>query len=285
MGREILFSKDGVHLYATDVEEGGGTVLTLALNRHGEKNVINPAHTSAIVSALDVADAHPRLRDTNDKAMIVTGLALDDGASSSDPRPPPPKFFCNGLDLDWMMKNGDSVPSMIESFCSGVLARMLVLPYPTVAALNGHAIGAGLFIALACDYRVMRTARGFVQWPEARLGMRLSKGFAELSKAKVVGGGVGGGAADRDVLREGILTARRYGSRDALEAGLIDGECPVEELYGRAFELARGKLPESGLGLDYFDPKAYSQMKVEMYTDAYRALRFGKVEDVPMSRI
>ena len=279
MGRETLFSRDGVHLYATDVEEGGGTVLTLALNRHDEKNVINPAHTSAIVAALDVADAHPRLADTNDKAMIVTGLSFDDddaSSTSSGPRSPPPKFFCNGLDLDWMMKNGDSVPTMIETFCSDVLARILVLPYPTVAALNGHAIGAGLFIALACDYRVMRTERGFVQWPEARLGMRLSKGFAELSKAKVV---------DRDVLREGILTARRYGSRDALDAGLVDGECPAEGLYGAAFALAAGKLPESGLGLDHFDLGAYSQMKVEMYTDAYRALRFGKVEDVPMSRI
>ena len=279
MGRETLFSRDGVHLYATDVEEGGGTVLTLALNRHDEKNVINPAHTSAIVAALDVADAHPRLADTNDKAMIVTGLSFDDddaSSTSSGPRSPPPKFFCNGLDLDWMMKNGDSVPAMIESFCSDVLARILILPYPTVAALNGHAIGAGLFIALACDYRVMRTERGFVQWPEARLGMRLSKGFAELSKAK---------AADRGVLREGILTARRYGSRDALDAGLVDGECPAEELYGAAFELAAGKLPESGLGLDHFDPGAYSTLKVEMYTDAYRALRFGKVEDVPMSRI
>ena len=46
-------------------------------------------------------------------------------------------------------------------------------------------------------------------------------------------------------------------------------------------------LPESSNNnpLEYFDAKAMTEMKIEMYTDAYRALKFGKVSDLPSSRI
>ena len=43
--------------------------------------------------------------------------------------------------------------------------------------------GGGFFLALACDWRVMRTQKGFLNFPELNLGMRLSKPFAELAKA------------------------------------------------------------------------------------------------------
>ncbi|KAL7553633.1 hypothetical protein ACHAWF_016938 [Thalassiosira exigua] len=294
---ETLFDKDGISLRVTSVppsrededEDREGVVLTLALGRHREKNVVNPTMISLLVEALDVADSHPASSGTNNKAMIITGLSPDEGAAASASAAP--KFFCNGLDLEWTMRaNGGGGPfeaggesggpaaAMIERFHSEVLARILVLPFRTVAAVNGHCIGAGLFLALACDRRVMRTERGYVQWPEARLGMRLTKGFAELSKAKV---------DDGRVLREGILTAKKYGPSEAVSAGIIDEERPVEELYARAFEIAREGLPESrgGMNLEYFDPKGYAELKVELYTDAYRALKFGKVEDLPHSRI
>ena len=147
----------------------------------------------------------------------------------------------------------------------------------------------------------MRTKRGYISWPEANLGMRLTKGFSELSKAKVT---------NHKVLREGILTAKKYTSSEALVNGIVDVECDIEEIYKVAFDRAVEGLPES-MNLEYFDPKAYSklyecilcayemyihllihphlqllaEMKQEMYTDAYRALKFGKVEDLPYSRI
>ena len=174
----------------------------------------------------------------------------------------------------------NAVSELIESFNSDVLARILTLPLRTVAAINGHCIGAGLFLALACDYRIMRTERGYLQWPEANLGMRLTKGFAELSRAKVAG-------CHRNVVREGVLGARRYTSTEAVASGIVDAECPIGELYNKAFQLAVCGLPESesGMSLDHFDPVAYSEMKVEMYADAFRALKFGKVGDPPYSRI
>jgi enoyl-CoA hydratase/carnithine racemase len=301
--RSTLFSDGGVFLSATNVtsNDGDGIILTLALNRHDEKNVVNPSMVSSLVAALDVIDGHPECARTNNKALIITGLVLDDDGGTTVVDEPASKFFSNGLDLEWMMRanaetggkgeedsdgggsgsgSGNAVSELIESFNSDVLARILTLPLRTVAAINGHCIGAGLFLALACDYRIMRTERGYLQWPEANLGMRLTKGFAELSKAKVAG-------CHRNVVREGVLGARRYTSREAIASGIVDAECPIGELYDEAFRLAAYGLPESelGLNLDHFDPVAYSDMKVEMYADAFRALKFGKVGDPPHSRI
>ncbi len=252
-----------------------------------------------MVAALDVIDVHPECARTNNKALIITGLVLGDDGGGGDGittivDEPASKFFSNGLDLEWMMRanaesdgggeeddddddDDDAVSKLIESYNSDVLARILTLPLRTIAAINGHCIGAGLFLALACDYRIMRTERGYLQWPEANLGMRLTKGFAELSRAKVNG----------DALREGVLGARRYTSAEAVASGIVDAEFPMGALYDEAFRLAVRGLPESesGMGLDHFDPVTYSEMKVEMYPDAYRALKFGKVRDPPHSRI
>ena len=88
-------------------------------------------------------------------------------------------------------------------------------------------------------------------------------------------------------MREGILTAKKYTPKEGLASGIIDGVHPIEKLYECAFQLAKDGLPESlsGMNLEYFDPKGYSEIKMEMYTDAYRALKYGKVEDTPQSRI
>eukprot|EP00586_Coscinodiscus_wailesii_P000250 CAMPEP_0172481200 /NCGR_PEP_ID=MMETSP1066-20121228/6866_1 /TAXON_ID=671091 /ORGANISM="Coscinodiscus wailesii, Strain CCMP2513" /LENGTH=244 /DNA_ID=CAMNT_0013243233 /DNA_START=53 /DNA_END=787 /DNA_ORIENTATION=- len=241
-----LYDEDGVTL----IRSSNG-VNTIVLDR-GE-NRFNPSLISGLSKAITKVEAadHP-------KALIITGRG---------------KFFSNGLDLDFMNTRPRQVPSMIESTWR-LLARVLVLDCRTVAAINGHAFGAGLFLALACDYRLMRTERGYLNFPEVNLGMRLAKGFAEISKAKV----------GKLTLREGVLTAKRYGSREAVDAGLVDGECEVGDLLKEALALALAGLPEN-LGLMAFDPNSLREMKIELYTDAYRALTLGKVESLPESRL
>ena len=63
------------------------------------------------------------------------------------------KFYSNGLDLDWLGANGDKAKWYVQQVQS-LFARMLTFPMPTVAAINGHAIGLGLDIGVLCDIRL-----------------------------------------------------------------------------------------------------------------------------------
>jgi len=172
-----------------------------------------------------------------------------------------------------MNKHPQGTNGMIESFWQ-VLARLLVMDCTTICAINGHAFGAGLFLALACDWRIMRTEKGFLNFPELNLGMPLSIGFAELAKAKLTPA----------VLRIGVLRGKRFNSSEALEAGLIDQVCSMEELQDSARNMAVDNLP-SNMKLLNFNAKSLSQMKFELYTDAYRALTSGKVSGVQASKL
>ena len=245
----VLQDEKGIIL---TVNENNG-VYTLRLNRG--PNVINPEMVQLLSNALSKVEEAP-----HPKALVVTGSG---------------KFFSNGLDLKFLQSSSPSQKGKMISDFWEVLARLLVMDCRTVAAINGHGFGAGLFLALACDYRIMRTKRGYLCWPEANLGMRLAKGFSELTKAKVT---------DPAVVREGVLTGKRYGSGAALKAKLIDIECPLEQLEEQSATLAEQGLPEN-LGLQYFNPDSYRMIKIELYVDAYRALTSGKFEAPPESRL
>jgi enoyl-CoA hydratase/carnithine racemase len=241
-----LFDDNGVTL-----SEACNGVLTLVMDRG--PNVVNPVLISSLSKAISVAEQHD-----HPKALVVTAVG---------------KFFCNGLDLEYMQRGPENAKAMIESFWR-LLARILVLDCRTVAALNGHAFGAGLFLGLACDFRVMRTQKGYLNFPELNLGMRLAKGFAELTKAKT----------SPLVWREGVLTGKRYSSEDACKAGLIDHECDIHGLMQRANEIAVVGFAEN-LPARFFDAENFRVMKIELYTDAYRALTLGAVESLPQSRL
>ena len=103
---------------------------------------------------------------------------------------------------------------------------------------------------------------------------RVNTTFATSTKAKL----------SPATLREGVLTGRRYGSADAVGAGLADAECPAAALAGRAAALAGEGLP-ARLGVAAFDAANFRRMKIELYTDAYRALSTGAFDAAPESRL
>ena len=80
------------------------------------------------------------------------------------------------------------------------------------------------------------------------------------------------------------MTAKRYGSTDAIAAGLVDEECPLEELHVSADIMAKGGLAEN-LWLANFNPDTFSQIKIELYTDAYRALTMASAATPSHSRL
>lgn len=141
------------------------------------------------------------------------------------------KYYSTGLDLGWLAtQQGPDIRGFLGDL-HVLLARVLTFPMATVAALNGHAFAAGLFIALTHDFRVMRSDRGYLCLPEVDLamGQPLTPGFYAVLDAKLT----------RSVSHEMLLTGRRYNASEALERQLIDEAVPEGEVLARAIELAR----------------------------------------------
>jgi len=129
------------------------------------------------------------------------------------------RFFSNGLDLEWLQAN----PNELQSYVAQVhemLRRVLTLPVPTVCAINGHCFAAGAMLALACDYRVMRTGRGFFCLPEVDINIPFTAGMSALIQSKL---------SPRTAL-DAMTTGKRFDSPAALDAGIVDRICAIEEL-------------------------------------------------------
>ncbi len=134
------------------------------------------------------------------------------------------KFYSNGLDLDWMMGEGRDDVSGYLSNVLRIMARVLTFPAATVAAINGHAFGAGAQLALAHDHRVMRADRGFFCMPEIDMRAPLHPGMTSLIQARL----------PAQTAHECIVSGRRYGGSDALATGIVDHAVPEDEVLTRA---------------------------------------------------
>jgi enoyl-CoA hydratase len=108
------------------------------------------------------------------------------------------------------------------------------LEVPTIAAVNGPAIGAGLCLALACDLRY--AARGAtLSAPFAALGMHAGMAATWLLPE----------AVGLPVARELLFTGRRVDADEALRLGLVNGVCDADGLLDAALDVA-GQIAANG---------------------------------------
>ena len=115
-------------LVLTDVADG---VATLTLNNPDERNTLTAPMVGEIVAAMDAFEA-----DASVGAVVVTGT---------------PPAFCAGANLGNLAEaTGESLGTIYEGFL-----RIARSPLPTVAAVNGAAVGAGMNLALGCDVRIV----------------------------------------------------------------------------------------------------------------------------------
>src|SRR5689334_6112976 len=115
-----------------------------------------------------------------------------------------------------------------------VVNQLAAFDFPTVAAINGFALGGGLEIALACRYRVIADEPDIsLDFQEVQLGVH--QGFGGTVRAVKVAGPV----AAMDLM----LTGRNIRPRKALELGLVDRIVPKAELKSAAIALLRERPP------------------------------------------
>jgi len=164
------------------------------------------------------------------------------------------KFWSNGLDLEWLGQHSDQLGDYLKQV-HDLLARVLELPMPTVAALQGHTFAAGAMLALAHDFRVMRADRGFFCLPEVDIQIPFTPGMSALIQAKLT----------PSVALEAMTTGRRYGGADAKAAAIVDATAPEDGVLSAAIEIARPLTSKPGATL--------GMIKSRMYPTALTALR------------
>ena len=208
-----------------------GEVFVLTMD-DGE-NRWNTTFVRAFSAALDEVEA-----STGPAALVTT--------SSS------PKFFSNGLDLEWRQTEGEHRGGDRDAFgveFMALMGRIITLPIPSIAAINGHAFGAGFMSALCHDQRFMRSDRGFACANEVEIGMVIPPPELALFKHKI----------PAHAFFETVQLARRWTGPDAMAAGFVQQVEPVETLnesaIRRAAELAR-------LGANR---EVYGRMKESIY--------------------
>jgi len=212
-----------------------GAVFVLAM-RDGE-NRFNRPFLTALNDALDEVE-----RSSGPAALVTVGAE---------------KFYSNGLDLDWLMASGQGA-EFIGDFLA-FFARMLSLPLPTVAALNGHTFAGGAMFALTHDFRVMRADRGFFCLPEVDLGMPFAPGMNALIIDKL----------GRRTAADLVLTGRRIGGEAALRLRAADEIAAADEVLPRA--IARAEA------LSGKDRAIYGRLKRDLFAGAIEMLKSRKM--------
>jgi enoyl-CoA hydratase/carnithine racemase len=197
------------------------------------ENRFSPGLLEEFEKALDALTEAPA-----PKALVTTGTG---------------KFYSNGLDLDWLGQNPDRWGPYITRV-HALFARLLTLPMPTVAAVNGHAFAAGGMLALAHDFRVMRADRGYFCLPEVDLGLPFSPGMSALIQARL----------PTPTAHEAMLTGRRYGGEDAVAASIVHRTAPEAEVASAAIALAAPLAAKDG--------GTMAKIRTQMYAPVLEAL-------------
>jgi len=190
-----------------DVADG---LATLTLDRPEERNAMTPAMGEEVRDACRELAAMPELR-----AVIVTGAG---------------SAFAAGGKFDFIEEVTNLPPEerrLRMKWFYRLFLAIAEVPVPTIAAINGHAIGAGLCFPLACDLRI------------AAEGARLALNFVTLGLHPGMGGSfllprLVGVARAADL----ILTGRLIDAREAREMGIVNEVVAAEALLPRARELA-----------------------------------------------
>lgn len=206
-------SETGVpELTSLRLERPGDGIALLVLDDPAMRNAMSEEMTASWVRAIDHLAGDPALR-----AVVVTG----EGSA-----------FCSGGNTSWIASEPDATPArlrerMLPFYRAWLSIRRLEVP--TLAAINGPAIGAGLAMALACDIRyAARGARMGV--PFLKLGMHPGMATTHLLPDVV------GPAAARDLL----LTGRLVDADEALGLGLVSRVLDPDHLRAAALEAAAG---------------------------------------------
>ncbi|KAJ9684205.1 hypothetical protein PVL29_016608 [Vitis rotundifolia] len=217
--------------------EKRGNTFILTLTGPGEHR-LNPTLLDAISAAL----SRVRAESSMSSALITTAEG---------------KFFSNGYDLAWASASGVFLDrtKLMSSKLRSLVADLISLPMPTIAAISGHCSAAAVILALSHDYVLMRNDRGFIYMSELDIGLKIPDWFVALIRSKI--------GAPRSQ-RELMLRAAKLTARDALNWGIIDSaHVSTEETVRAAIQLGEELVGRK------WDGHVYAQIRMCMLVDVF----------------
>ena len=205
---------------AIDVELDGG-VATVTVNRPEALNALDLEHAEALRDRLQEVAADGAVR-----VVVLTGAGDRAFVAGADIK------YMRDLDVLGARRWGD-----LGQRCASLLETM---PKPTIASINGFALGGGCELALACDVRLASSGAKLGQ-PEVNLGVIPGWGGTQrLARATGLG-----------FAKELVFTGRTVGADEALERGLVDAVHEPDELRPKTRELCDALVAKSALALAY----------------------------------
>ena len=187
--------------------EERGAVGLITINRPQVLNALCSQVLDELNTVLDAVDTG-RLR-----ALVLTGAGE--------------KSFVAGADISEMSSLNKEEGEAFGKKGNDVFLKLEAFPLPTIATVNGFALGGGCELAMACDIRLCSENALFGQ-PEVGLG--ITPGFGGTQRlARIVGTGMA---------KEMVFSARNIKAPEALRIGLVNAVYPPEELMAQAMKLA-----------------------------------------------
>lgn len=143
------------------------------------------------------------------------------------------KNFSQGVDVEWLtQKFAEQDFNTIKKFMyemNTVFKRLLLMPLPVVAAINGHAYGNGAILSCACDFRFMRKDKGFFCFPEVDVNIPFLPGMIAFVKK----------ALPEYLFNEMLLTGKRVAATELEHHNVIVNACENQtELLIKAMDYA-----------------------------------------------
>ena len=189
--------------------EKKGPVGVVTMNRPEALNALDKQVLEDLNTVLDQVEADPEIL-----VAIVTGAG---------------RSFVAGADIGQMSSFTAVEGKAFGAYGNGVFLKLENLTKPTIAAVNGFALGGGCELSMACDIRLASEKAKFGQ-PEVGLG--ITPGFGGTQRlARLVGAGMA---------KQMIYTARNIKADEALRIGLVNAVYPQEELLPAAEKMAAG---------------------------------------------
>ena len=247
--------------YETFIVERSGEIATVYFNRPDK---LNPVNDKVMREMLAVAQ---ELQEDDSRVVILTGKG---------------RSFCVGADLNMLSTSTDPEnqkqlddTAKLRSVKMGwrMMEEWERLDQITIAAMNGFAVGGGLSLAMACDFRI--AAAGVRMWiPEVRLGVPYTWGsitrlinLVGMPKAK-----------------ELVMTCDELTAEEALAVGLVNQVVPLEDLQEATHAFACKLLNKPPMALrrskEFFRALGINRTGDITYADAHLGLACFGSEDM-----